>query len=196
MMAVVSLIGIMAALATPSAMQILKDRRSQRDANDIMLVLQDARARAFGRGAATRVQWDSSLGKAGVLRVDEALFDADGDNIGDLPSPSCGNTCNAGDATATCVNFWNATQSYWQVDTAEKRTVVQAHLNGSGTVLSTLAFCFTPQGRTYEWNGTSWIPNNKLYQFDIYTANNGVIEDSGWPRTVYLTPSGLARTKL
>jgi prepilin-type N-terminal cleavage/methylation domain-containing protein len=198
MMAVVSIIAIMTALAAPSMIDILRDRRSQRDASDFMLVLQDARARAYGRGAATRATWNSAANAGrGLLSVNEALFDADGDNIGDLPSPSCGNTCEEGSTTATCSNFWTRTQSYWQLDTAEKRTIVEAHLNGSATILSTVSICFTPQGRSFEWDGTKWVPSVALYQFDFSTAaSNGTPDAGRIPRTLYLTPTGLTRMKL
>ncbi len=197
MMAVVSIIALMTALATPSVVEILRDRRSQRDASDFMLVLQDARARAYGRGAATRATWDSSINSGrGLLTVSEALYDANSDFIGDLPSPTCGDTCEEGDSTAGCRNFWTRAGSFWQLDTVEKRTVVEGRKVG-GAVLAKIEICFTPQGRSYEWNGTAWVPSNVLYQFDFFTANSSGTKDAGRvPRTVYLTPTGLTRMKL
>ncbi|HTJ83332.1 MAG TPA: prepilin-type N-terminal cleavage/methylation domain-containing protein [Polyangiaceae bacterium] len=200
MMAVVSIIAIMAALATPSVLEILRERHSQRDASDLMLVLQDARSRAYGRGSATRARWDAAgAGGRGLLSVREAMFDADGDKKGDVPSPSCV-ACEEGSSTAGCTNFWNQTQSFFQVDGAEQRTVIELTVGRTGAIKATRDFCFTPQGRTYEWDTTkaTYVPLSGVYVFNVYKAYSGTYDNSATAprRRVLLGPNGVARLEL
>jgi len=197
MMAVVAVIAMMAAMATPSVLEILRDRHTQRDATDLMLTLQDARARAYGRGSSTRVVWNSAAASGrGLMTVNEALSDSDGDNIGDIPSPSC-NACEQGDATGTCTNFWTPTQSFFQVQDKEWGTVVQLTEGVASTTATDITLCFTPQGRTYSFDGSTYVPLSKVLVFKIYKAQNGTIVDSSiTPRMVLLGPNGVARMKL
>jgi prepilin-type N-terminal cleavage/methylation domain-containing protein len=79
LMLVVSLIGIMSAISVPSVMRLMQDRRSQRDAMTLLVTLQDAHTRAFGRGGAVVMTIDTGGGSSpAVVGIAESTFDING----------------------------------------------------------------------------------------------------------------------
>lgn len=196
MMTVVALIGVMAALATPSMLEVLRDRATQRDANDYLVVLRDARARSFGRGAAVQVRFNpTGNANGGVLSLDVALTDINADNVGDIPSPSCA-ACSA--PGAGCTAFWSPTATYAQDSAKTRKTFISVRQGNVGNAaLPAQRFCFSPQGGTYVHNGTAFVRMNDVYVFRFASTRNGTTEDVGKvPRELYLSPNGLVRTQL
>src|SRR5262249_45103410 len=64
MMVVVAIIAMLAALAIPSVLGIVRDRRTQKDAMSMLVMLQDAHTRAYGRGCAVIVTYREGSGSA------------------------------------------------------------------------------------------------------------------------------------
>jgi type IV fimbrial biogenesis protein FimT len=206
MMVVVSIIALMAALATPSILEILRDRRVQRHVTNFMLVLQDAKARSFGRGAAVRVDYCRAAGTGcpapnlnGVLlKQEEALDDVDGNGSGDFPSPSC-LACFPGDAACAARTDarWTRTSNYFQIEERNPNLLVTIHDGNSATPLAgNHAFCFSPQGRVYNVSGAV-TPMTSLHVFRFTPSLDGsTLEPGRTQRKLYFTSSGLVRLAL
>jgi prepilin-type N-terminal cleavage/methylation domain-containing protein len=194
LMVVVTIVALSAALATPSVIRIVQDRRVQQDAAAILGLAQEARARALGRGAAVQLHWDeTAAGGKGLLRMTEAQGDdIDGDGEGDVPSTTC---------TAP---LWSSTLKFFQIDEGQKRTwitaVTQAQVAG-GVPQPELFLCFTPRGRLFfkDTAPNNWAPAVGVFSFQIQPDVNGAPAPTlaGVPnRYVHVAPNGLARMAL
>jgi type IV fimbrial biogenesis protein FimT len=172
MMAVVTIIAICAGLAAPSVSRILDDRRGQTDAVSVLSIMQSSRSRAFGRGGAVSVTWNSVN-----LLVDDHMQDVDGTGGVDTPSPNC--------AAAT------SRVSHWLPDIGPAEVVVNANSQiGLGTgAVGQIELCFTPKGSTFIRTGTNpFVRQTNTIRFDVGGgASNAKL------RTVEVLPGGLAR---
>jgi len=141
MMAVVAFIGIVVAAATPSWIELTKDRRVENAALNIADLYRTARSRSMGRGSAVLVRWDahaampSGANPAGVAGPSGASAN--------LPSASCFSP-DWGDSGTT---------SKFVVSFDERRKRFEpagaAFLDDVGNVQQFAQVCFTPAGRTF-----------------------------------------------
>jgi type II secretion system protein H len=142
MMVVVVIIGLFAALAAPSVMQLVRDQRTRRESFSIMDLFREARARSLGRGSAIDVTWSVTSGQS-----DFVVREATGTN--GIPYPSCQTF-----AAATPVTYMHTrpgwavegpvltvTSSIWDAATANPGAAV-----AGGSYIET---CFAPSGRVY-----------------------------------------------
>ncbi len=181
---VVSVIGIMAAIATPTIINLLRDRKSQRDALTLLVTLQDANARSFARGGAV-VLTVSKQANIVVVGLSEVTTDINGAAAGGaIPSPSCAGVVPAANTT------------WWQTPSAD--TNVDVAFNGNGGVATLVngtsaRMCFTPRGRLYVFDaGTnSWQPTNELVTFKLNTQGS-----TGTVRRVDVFPNGASRLRI
>ncbi len=186
LMLVVSLIGIMSAISVPSVMRLMQDRRSQRDAMTLLVTLQDAHTRAFGRGGAVVMTIDTGGGSSpAVVGIAESTFDINGAAAGGvIPNPAC--TGSVGSDTA----WWQAapTETDFQLD------VGAGHL-GTGYIGANqkVFLCFTPRGDTMGRTALTdpWLKLDSVLTFELKVKGN-----SGITRKVEILPNGISRLRI
>jgi type II secretory pathway pseudopilin PulG len=168
MLAVVTIIGIFAAVAAPSFIAQMRDRRVSRVALQVAELYRMARSRALANGRATRFVWDSTVGPRGLAIVEQAT-DAD---------PTC-NSVGWGYITEL-----NPSNSVYSVAGLQLVDPV-------GGAVSNGIVCFTPLGRAVKSGiGT---PSAKMVGAARMLVTN---TSTGYQRTVYLLPNGAARLVL
>lgn len=143
LVAVVLIITIFAALAIPSAVKQMRDRRVQESARKIALVFRQARLRAMGRGAAVLVRFN---GGTQAFTVHEARLGAAALNAAcaDLPVSSC------------LLTPWNASPTssrlidgHREATTGDLADVSLAVTDSEDDEIPELEICFTPMGRAF-----------------------------------------------
>lgn len=188
LMLVVSLIGIMSAIAVPSVLRLMQDRRSQRDALTLLVTLQDAHTRAFGRGAAVVMTiTKGNPGLPSVLGISEASFDINGAAPGgEIPNPSC-----TGNLPATNTAWWQAapTETSFDVDIGTGGTLPPGTLADGASVW----LCFTPRGQTMgrPTAVAPWVRLSTVLTFRLRATGS-----TGIQRNVDVLPNGLSRMRL
>lgn len=182
MMVVVVIIAMMAALAVPSVISLIRDRASQRDALELLGVLQDAHSRSFGRGVAVRVTYTQRAPAAGPdsINIREMEQDITGDGVGDIPSSKC------------TAGVLSEVRRFWQSADRERPTEITLTINGAAVAdgAPPQELCFTPRGRTLLLQGTNWVPMNDAIQFAFQASATGTT------RFVFLYPSGYAKIRM
>ena len=173
MMVVVTIIAICAGLAAPSVSRILDDRRGQTDTVSVLSIMQSSRSRAFGRGGAVSVTWNSVN-----LLVDDHMQDVDGTGGVDTPSPNCA-------APPSRV-------SHWLPDIGPAEVVVNANDQiGLGTAnVSNIEVCFTPKGSTFI---RQTVADTFVRQTNTIRFNIGGGASHAALRAVEVLPGGVAR---
>jgi type IV fimbrial biogenesis protein FimT len=183
LMAVVTIIAVFAALAIPTAVVQLRDRRVQEAARRIAGVYREARLRALGRGSAMLVRFN-----AGVMTVHEARVGvAVGGNAGcaDLPVSSCLNT----DWSSTSASQ-RIIDGYQPPSSGELSDLTVAVTDSADTAVPNLDICFTPMGRGFARRQNTNGPFAPLADAFVATLSR-----PGMTRTrqVVLMPNGTAR---
>jgi prepilin-type N-terminal cleavage/methylation domain-containing protein len=187
LMLVVSLIGIMSAIAVPSVLRLMQDRRSQRDAMTLLVTLQDAHTRSFGRGGAVVVTITKNVAPApAVVGISESSTDINGIAAGGvIPNPACNGTLPAADTA-----WWQAAPSETKFDV----TFADANVSGPLAPGGVAQLCFTPRGETMArfGNAGQWLRLTGVVTFEL---QQGTTPD-GIKRRVDVLPSGLSRLRL
>jgi prepilin-type N-terminal cleavage/methylation domain-containing protein len=190
LMLVVSLIGIMSAISVPSVLRLMQDRRSQRDAMTLLVTLQDAHTRAFGRGGAVVVTINTGGGSTpAVVGIAESTFDINGGgpaNGGIIPNPACNGTIPP-DTT-----WWQAapTETDFKLDVGSGNPSI-----GTGylSANSTIWLCFTPRGDTMgrATPTATWERLQSVFTFELKASGS-----TGITRKVEVLPNGISRLRL
>ena len=157
---VVTIIGILAAMAIPTMSDAKLDRHAYDDAGQILSLVRTARTRAMGRGAATMVNFNAN-GTRGLYRMLEAVAPNPGganDATNRLPRGTCTNPTAAawteGDFNNTFVDGVNLDGTV-EVDANIVSRVVTFDATGTGSKATTpVAICFNPMGHSYFFSGT------------------------------------------
>ena len=179
------IISITAALATPSMLSLMRERRVQQDAYALMSLLQDAKSRAIGRGGAVRVEYDGTQTQGtNLLQVMEVFDDIDRDNNFDLPSVTCGGTVSPRVVSLSRLGGFSGRSAF--------------ALTVNGTATTKLILCFTPRGAAFSWNTTTskWDPLVSTLSFTVTPLEGGSPLPGGKLRRVLMSPSGDARMLL
>jgi len=185
LMLVVSLIGIMSAIAVPSVVRLMQDRRSQRDAMTLLVTLQDAHTRAFGRGGAVVLTVRKSAAVV-VVGLSESSFDINGPPATDglVPNPACNGILPAANTV-----WWQTAGGDTKVEVTFETDVVPGVMGATDTT----QICYTPRGQIFVRRGVgAWIRSTGPIRFDLQAANN----IDGIVRRVDVLPSGIARLRL
>lgn len=185
MLAVVAIVGMLAALATPSFIRQVRDNRVNRAATHVAEAYRHARMRALGRGTAVLVRWNSTGGANSKGRLE--TFEP-GTLANAFPNPSCAGPDWATAASNRRVDFLELGNGLYD-DAA-----VAFFREGASTSQTTADICFTPRGRTYIRNGTA----------GAFTALSGAarynVTNTATPgraaRQVFVPPNGVARLAL
>jgi type II secretory pathway pseudopilin PulG len=163
---VVTIIGILAALAFPQMSDAQLDRHTYDDAGQVLGLVRAARTRAMGRGAATMVTFDTVT--SGAARGNFQMFEAVSPNPGGaadttarVPNASCtipSTEWTPASPTNTFVDGVNLNGVY-EVNANILARVVTFDNTGTPTVTGNqIALCYTPLGRAYFWSGTPGSP--------------------------------------
>lgn len=185
LMAVVVIIGIFVALATPGMAGILNDRQAARAADDISGLFRIARSRAAATGAAHMVRvLPSGTTSSFELR---AAVGSLGGPISSCLTPSW---TNADSSRISLVDF-NETNGSW---TGRGIIVVPATIAGASTSTPVAQdYCFTPGGVPWWRPGSGTFVRPTGYQvagYDVHRQNAaGAIV--GVRRVVRLSPGGV-----
>ncbi len=177
------IITVFAALAIPSAVVQMRDRRVQESARRIALMFRQARLRALGRGAAVLVRFDGTAFTVHEARLGTLAPDA---NCADLPVSSCLNTRWASSTTAQRIVDGHAEATSGDMSNVSLRVV-----DSGNTAVAKLEVCFTPMGRAFVRedinDATAFAPLDETYE--------AVVSRPGMTRTrrVVLMPNGTAR---
>jgi type II secretion system protein H len=183
LMAVVVIITVFAALALPSMVVQMRDRRVQEAARKIGLVYRQARLRALGRGSAVLVRVTG-----GAITVHEArLGTAVNGNAGciDLPVSSCLNTNWSSPTAQRVIDGFQVAAS------GELSTITLSIADSAGTAVPDLDICFTPMGRGFERRE---IAAESAFG-PLVTTYVATVSRPGMtrPRQLALMPNGTAR---
>jgi type IV fimbrial biogenesis protein FimT len=191
MLAVVAFIGVLLAAATPTWVEIWRERRVENAATSIANLYRVARSRAMGRGSAVLVRWDKNAAQPtaadpqGHFRVREAVIGSGSGlsgNANTLPSASCFSPDWSGDTTSKHVMVFDERQK--QFEPAEA-----TFLDQDGNEQTVAEICFSPRGRTY-------VRFSKAGTFSVLTGVPRVRVrnvDSKLSRFVVFPPHGSAR---
>lgn len=185
-MLVVTVIAIMAAVAAPSVIRLVQDRKSQKDALSVLVLLQNAHTKAYGRGGAAIVTFDNG-GPRESLVLQESLVDVNGDGIADVPNMP----------NPLCTGALSTNRTFWQSHDPERQTTMTLNMQGQfglNNVVGQQVFCFSPRGGTLVWvpAGNNWQPLTDPISF-IFASSTGTSANN---RTVNLFPNGSSRLRL
>jgi len=200
-MVVVVIITALAALAIPSIIRQMRDRRTRQAAEEIASLYRQARLRALGRGSAVMVRYRSS--DNGFFEVREAVLGGAG-TCAALPTTNCASTLWDQDATKAngsklITQFNPAAGVYDGVTSIAHASQVGGSPQVAGladlvadTGVANLDVCFTPMGRTlFRTTGTISDPLAPMTGVPAVTVSRNT---GGLTRIVLIPPNGLART--
>ena len=179
---VVTIIAVFAALAIPTVVVQLRDRRVQEAARRIGSVYREARLRALGRGSAVLVRFN-----AGVMTVHEARVGGPGGgnaDCADLPVSSCLNTNWSAAAAQRVVDGYRPPTS------GELSDLTVAITDSLDAAVPNLDICFTPMGRGFSRRENTNGPFAPLGDAFVATVSRAGLTRT---RQVVLMPNGTAR---
>ena len=183
---VVLIIGITAALATPSMTAQMRERRSRDVAQRVAQLYSGARMRALGRGAAVVVRYRSATGFTVLESIQgTAAATALSGNLSCATQPGLGCLANA---------WGNPAQSRQVGQLPSSSEIDVKAKNQSDTVVTQMDICFTPMGRSFiSFDGNP--PTTAMVgatTVDVRHVGGG----TGLTRTVAILPNGMARLGL
>jgi prepilin-type N-terminal cleavage/methylation domain-containing protein len=189
LVAVVLIIGVTAALATPNLAGQIRERRARDAAQRVALLYSTARMRALGRGSAVRVSYDKTNGFK-VLESIEGVTAATG-----LSASRA--ACASQPGLGCLTNNWGDPATYRQVAALAPLTDISiVARNQAGGAKDNMDVCFTPMGRSFiSFDGqTPTTPMAGAPTIDVQRTMSG--NAVGLLRTVVVLPNGMARLGL
>jgi type IV fimbrial biogenesis protein FimT len=185
LMVVVLIIGITAALATPSIAAQVRERRSRDTAQRVAQLYSIARMRALGRGTAVLVRYRAATGFSVIESVQGAAVAA----LQNASSVTCANQPGLG----CLANNWTDPQTSRVVTTLVPGADLTVTARDQGaTDQTSMDICFTPMGRSFiSFNGAA--PTGAMVgATTVQVQRTG----KGLARTVAILPNGMARLGL
>jgi type IV fimbrial biogenesis protein FimT len=193
---VLAMISLLVVAASPTFVKLMRDRRVNRAASQIVDFMRSARTLAIGRGQPMLVSWNGNgvlpqnhPGGTGYLEVDEPIV------------------VNSAVATNCTTTQWHNnlfTQPVWTFDIQDGRydyTAVTFY-NVDGTTAAGAEICFSPTGRMYLRTGSpgnvsgAFTPVLGVPSFAVFNLDTNPNSYLGAARWVYLLPNGTARLQL
>lgn len=190
-LAVIILIAILAALAAPSFVNLMRDRRVNRAAQEAAAIVRLARTSAL-KSEAANVRWTAAGGQAGMgmLSVREAVIASAG-----APIPTCNGTDWTDSSTASrlVATFEpGSRKNPSDPSSGDYGYAAVELLDRDGAVRPYAEICFTGRGKAfirYAHNATF----EALKGVPRITVNN---TRTTFLRTVFIPPNGAARLAL
>lgn len=182
LLAAIVIIALLAALATPSFIRIMRDRRVTQVGISIADTYREARSRALARGIAVAVRWQSTGGGKGKLEMRETLVLPPGQGI----TKSC-HTADFGPSSADTrrVSLHDFNASIYEL-------AVMKLVTESGSDSQFGETCFAPDGRTWirYADGAVFLQQTGVPRFEVVNSQTNNT------RVVFLPPNGIARLAL
>jgi len=178
---VVVIITALTALAIPSILKQMRDRRTRQAAEEIAAIYRQARLRALGRGSAVLVRYSN-----GGFETREAMLGSATANCVQLPASSC----TSADWTGVAASLTSQQLSLWAPSTG---IISEVFTNGipTGTAATAFDVCFTPMGKTFV--NTAQPPAFQSWSGVPLIRVSGA-DTTRLKRYVLIPPNGLART--
>jgi type IV fimbrial biogenesis protein FimT len=187
---VISIVGILAATASPTFISYMRDARVSEAASNIADLFRGARSRAMGRGSATMVRWNATAAlptnanPEGQFGVREAISGPTTPFHQMLPSTSCfAADFQVGSTTSTHVKGFEPRLPRYQPAQVTYR-------DGIGTnALDHVEVCYTPRGRTFVRYAPigDWQPLTQVLAIEVLNPSTSM------QRFVVVPPNGAAR---
>ncbi len=193
LMAVIAMIGVLAAASAPSLIHFLRDRRVADAGTEVANLIRFARARAMGRGTAVNVRFTGAPGALNALNeadpnarlvIKEAVMgaaavDADQATLG---NPNClGTNWGVGSLNARYITMFDERRNRYSPSVA---TFVDENNN----TLANADICFTPRGRVWRnYNGGGFLALTGVPYIQVQNPDTGML------RRIIIPPSGAAR---
>jgi prepilin-type N-terminal cleavage/methylation domain-containing protein len=209
LMLVMAIIGILSAISFPRFYNVLRDRKLNKAAIEMMTFYRTAKTRALGRGAATMVRWSQPASSPALLEMREAVQDSSlsgGQFTNALPNTSC---------TATLwSNIYQGPNGSRQITIYNTASGGQAGaiqmgiytFNGPTEFVNQSALgpqsyvelCYTPRGRTFIRYGSDGVVFNALASVPRIDVQNAMLAPigAGVTRSILVPPNGVARLAL
>ncbi len=186
LMAVVTIIALLAAIAVPGASAMIRERRSATAAGHIAEQYRMARARSLGRSSAVLVRFN-----AGHVTVLEAIAGAAGNVNGCALKPvgACTAQAFATPTTYQVIDDFNPTGSSYDAVAYQFTQFVGT----TATVLTSADVCFSSSGLTWIRAGNAGTFGPMTSPVDIRVRREEGGEVVGVERHIYLLPNGMAR---
>ncbi len=178
----IMIIALLAALATPSFIAMIRDRRVVRAGLFMIDTYREARTRALSRGIAVQVRWRADGAGRGAVQMREAVVAAAG----------------AGAAKG-------CTKADWSDGSIETREVTKYEFQGvtyelanmklfaaDGVESQTGNVCFAPDGQAWVRYADSggWTKLTGVLRYDVTNTR------TNFKRIVFVPPNGIARYQL
>jgi len=186
LMVVVVIITSLTALAIPSILNQMRDRRTRQAAEEIAAIYRQARLRALGRGSAVLVRYAN-----GSYETREAVLGGTTPNCVQLPVASCTTPVwTTASTTSQRLSLWSPPAGIDSEVFANQPSTFSGDLTGSATT-GPFDVCFTPMGRTLASlnNAVTFQPMSGVPAIRVSRSNF-----AGLKRHVLVPPNGLART--
>jgi type IV fimbrial biogenesis protein FimT len=179
LLAVVIIIGIFAAAASPMFIEVIRDRAVSQAGMNITGFYRLARSRALGRGAAVLVRWEEVAVPGPILLMREAVAQK---AFGPVLVSSCAGT-NWDDA--------NESREVTRLSLLPGRAEIK-FVDDGGVTRPQADVCFTPRGRTFARPNyvDALVPLAGVPKFNVRNTATNVV------RTVLIPPNGVARMGL
>ena len=191
LVAVVLIIGITAALATPSIAGQIRERRARDAAQRVALIYSTARMRALGRGSAVRVNYDKVKGFT-VLESIEGVTAAQ--NLS-ASRAACAEQPGLGCLTNNWTPEAGTSRQVATLGPLPEISIVARDKDGAEQ--STMDICFTPMGRSFIFvAGQAATPMAGATTIDVRRYQGSASNPVGLLRTVVVLPNGRARLAL
>ncbi|MCU0690408.1 MAG: type II secretion system GspH family protein [Polyangiaceae bacterium] len=193
LMAVVVIVGILAAVAVPAAGRAMRQNRAASAAQEVTLMFQTARMRAIGRGAAMLVRY-----KDGVFEVREAVSDNPSELI---PISSCTMpedrwvTAGLSETLQTMSLVGQPGYKLVKVHFTENVRTAEGLMESNPVAAGETAdVCFTPNGSMLYREGTGGPFSTALRTLTVDVAQESAPDVfQGVRYTVFVLPNGGAR---
>jgi Tfp pilus assembly protein FimT len=184
LLASIVIIAVLAALATPSFIAMIRDRRVVRAGIQLADVYREARTRALSRGNAVIVRWQAGVGSKGLVEMRESVIAAAGAGTAAGCRTSATQWANGSATTREVKAFGFPGNTY---ELAQIKLFSEANAEAAfGEV------CFAADGKTY----VRYVDNAVFTQLKGVPHYEVINTQTTVKRLVYVPPNGVARLQL
>lgn len=182
LLAAIVIIALLAALATPSFIAMMRDRRVTQVAVSMADTYREARMRSLARGIAVSVRWQSNGTGKGTLETREI-------DVSTL-AQSVTKACHTADWSTASVDTRQVTIQDFAASIYELASIKLVSEAGSDSAFGET--CFAADGRTYVRyaDGGAFVPLTGVPRFEVLNTS------TNQQRIVHLPPNGVARLSL
>ncbi|HZF56743.1 MAG TPA: prepilin-type N-terminal cleavage/methylation domain-containing protein [Polyangiaceae bacterium] len=190
---VIVLVGLLAAIASPSFIRLMRDRGVSRSTLHLMDALRTARARALEREVMV-VRWNAAGGPGGVPRLE--LWEAFMVEVGAQPPTCAGIAWGPGSPSSRLLAGMNFSQNPGNAqDTDESGATELAppvFSDPSGNAQPFVDLCFTGRGKAF----VRYAAGDPWSAFTGVASIAMVNKRTNFKRTIFIPPSAPARVAL